>query len=140
MHPKLFFIIIVTICIVACKSKTNQIVNHEREGKWVTIDTLDYVYTTKGSYKNGNQVGTWKHFYNGKITRKDKFKKNKCLTRFYHPNGTIIKKGYSKTDSNDTLIHWYYSGKWRYYDPQGKPTQTLIFDKGKLIDSIIQKK
>lgn len=57
MPRKLLFSVVIISCLLSCKSKTNQMVNHQREGKWITIDTLDEIYTIKGRYRNGNEVG-----------------------------------------------------------------------------------
>jgi antitoxin component YwqK of YwqJK toxin-antitoxin module len=119
-HPKLLYTILILIAIISCKSKTNQMVNHQREGKWITTDTLDSVYVTKGKYHNGTETGTWNYFYNKRLVQKEKYHKNSCTTTFYYPNGKIMKKGNTKSDSNPDGDHWYYFGKWYFYDKTGK--------------------
>ncbi|WP_281322206.1 hypothetical protein [Flavobacterium aestivum] len=135
-YLKLIFLIFL-LFFLGCKTKTNQIVNHQREGKWITVDTLDYVYITKGKYKKGKEKGTWKYLYNGKVVRKERYKNGICHAYFYYPNGKIMKRGYTKLDSNDTVNHWYYYGKWYCYNKNGILTTIKTYEKGKIIDSLI---
>ena len=130
-------ILIVIISFSSCKTQINQTKNNLQEGKWVTVDTLDFPYVSKGKYHKGKPKGTWVYIYNGKLDRKEKYKKTKCLTIFYHPNGKIMRKGYTEFDNNQGKTHWYYSGKWCYFDKNGLQTRTNIYKKGKIIDSII---
>jgi antitoxin component YwqK of YwqJK toxin-antitoxin module len=140
---KLNRIILITSALIlitsiwSCKTKINQTKNNLQVGKWITTDTLDYLYITKGRYRKGKPKGTWVYIYNGKIDRKEKYRKGKCLTTFYHKNGKILRKGYTKLDENKEESHWYYSGKWNYFDENGQPTRTNFYEKGKLIDSIV---
>lgn len=120
MFRKISFTFIVVTCIIACKSKTNQIINHKKEGKWITIDTLDYIYITKGKYQKGNEIGTWRQYCNGKLVKKEKYHKSTSNIKFYHPNGKIMKKGHTKSDHNAIEDHWYYYGKWYFYNTKGK--------------------
>jgi hypothetical protein len=46
-YRKLLFTITIIISIISCKTKINQMVNHQREGKWITTDTLDSIKTYK---------------------------------------------------------------------------------------------
>lgn len=118
-HSK-FLLIIILISFHGCNSKINQIINNQREGKWITHDTLDFIYTTKGKYNKGTEIGTWKHFYKGKIVRKEKYIKSMCKTIIYHPNGKIMKKGYTKLESGEKEDHWYYFGDWYFYNTKGQ--------------------
>lgn len=117
---KFIFTIFILISLLSCKPKINQTVNNFPEGKWITTDTLDFIYTTKGKYRKGIEVGIWKSFNNGKLVKKEKFKKNLCKTTFYFPNGKKQKQGYTKLVLEDSLLHWFYFGKWSFYNRNGK--------------------
>lgn len=117
---KFIFTISVLISLVSCKSRINQTVNNLPEGKWITTDILDFIYTTKGKFRKGIEVGTWKSFKNGKLVKKEKYKKNLCKTTFYFPNGEKQKQGYTKLVMEDSLLHWFYFGKWHFYNQNGK--------------------
>ncbi len=120
IYRKYIYIIFVAIGIIGCKTRINQMVNHQRECRWKTTDTLDFVYISKGKYSKGKEIGTWKYFYNGKLVRKEKYHYAICNMTFYHPNGKIMKQGKSKTESNSETSHWYYYGKWHFYNTKGK--------------------
>ena len=136
----LTIILLAILSFHSCKSKINQVKNNLQEGMWITVDTFDYPYVSKGKYKKGIQTGSWKYFYNGKLDRKERYNKNKCLTRFYHPNGKVKQKEFTKLDDINNNAHWYYLGAWKYYDETGKLTHINIFENGKIMDTIIKSK
>lgn len=119
MLQRFLFSVVIIISLVSCKSKTNQMVNHHREGKWITVDTLDEIYTIKGRYRKGNEVGTWKHYRKGKLVKKEKYHTNSSRLTFYYPNGKIMKKGHTQLDHNEKEDHWYYIGDWYFYNQNG---------------------
>ncbi|HEX9152048.1 MAG TPA: hypothetical protein VF842_08195 [Flavobacterium sp.] len=138
MTHRLLFLNIVVICLLffSCKTKINQIENNEKEGKWITIDTMDHIYEIRGKYHKGIEKGTWHFFYNGKMVRKEKYKKDVCNTRCYYPNGKLNKKGYTKIESNKNGDHWYYFGNWHYYDEKGRLLSIKTYEKGEIINSL----
>ena len=136
-YLKFLFTIIAIISILGCKSKSNQMINHLREGRWITIDTLDVIYTIKGRYKKGIEIGAWRHFSNDRIVRKEKYSKNGiCKIIFYHPNGKIMKKGNTKMENTTNETHWYYFGKWRFYNTKGGLDSVSVYKKENFTDSL----
>lgn len=135
MYHKFLFTFILVMCILSCKSKINQTVDNQPEGKWITVDTLEFIYVSKGKYHKGMEVGSWKHFYNGKMVRKEKYRKGICKTIFYYPNGKIMKKGNTKIERTTKEDHWYYFGKWYFYDTNGKLDSIKTYKKENLSDS-----
>jgi hypothetical protein len=119
MLQRFLFSVVVVISLISCRSKTNQMVNHNREGKWITVDTLDEIYTIKGRYRKGNEVGTWKHYRKGILVKKEKYHTNSSRLTFYYPNGKIMKKGHTQLDQNEKEDHWYYIGDWYFYNQNG---------------------
>ncbi|WP_309609543.1 hypothetical protein [Flavobacterium sp.] len=141
MTNQLFYLILIpylVLSIQSCKTKINEVKNNIQVGKWVTIDTFDYPYISKGKYYKGKQTGSWKYIYNGKLDRKENYKNDKCLTKFYYPNRKLKQKGYTKLDNIENNAHWYYSGNWKYYNERGKLVKINIFENGKIVDSIIK--
>lgn len=51
-----------------------------------------------------------------------------------------MEKGKSKVDMENEGWHWYYFGKWKYYNEQGQLLKIHIYENGKMVDSIIYKK
>ena len=86
------------------------------------------------TYKNGVKNGIQRGYYFGvnKIEYEGFIKNGEIHGPFkrYHSNGALIQEG--------KFIKGYYSGKWNYYDEDGKLTMTKLYTKknGKLIDSI----
>ena len=137
----LYSIVILLISILfflGCKTKINQVKNNLPEGKWVMIDTLEHenIYITKGKFHKGKEIGTWKYTYNGKLDRKEKYKNGQCFTKFYYPNGKLMKKGYTQFEDNVKEAHWFYTGDWNYFNENGQLVSIKTFDKGKMLQTL----
>ena len=103
-------------------------------GKWIEEYTLDTIrYQSIGRYKEGEPVKKWKYYANGKIIKKEIYKKENCKVRFYHPNGALQAKGITKLIEKGKDIHWFYSGQWEYFDTKKDLIITRLYDKGELI-------
>jgi antitoxin component YwqK of YwqJK toxin-antitoxin module len=50
--------------------------------------------------------------------------------KFYYPNGKVSSKGHTQMDIMAKDVHWYYSGRWMYYNEHGRLTATKTFEKG----------
>lgn len=129
-------LLISILFFLGCKTKINQVKNNLPEGKWVMIDTLEYPYITKGKYHKGKEIGTWKYTYNGKLDRKEKYKNGQCFTKFYYPNGKLMKKGYTQFDDNEKEAHWFYTGDWDFFNDKGQLVSVKTFDKGQMIKTL----
>ncbi len=136
--------------LISCKSEVNQSQTIKKNvqlktGKWIEEDDYpNQKYVSIGKYKKGEKVGVWKVYLNGKIYQKDRFKDSLTYTKFYYPNGKILKKGVSKTIKDSKSIFWYYEGKWKFYDENGKLEYIKIYhrdsNKNDSIDCKSQKK
>ena len=109
MNIRLYSLLIVLFTMFSfesCKTKTNQVKNNLKEGAWITVDTFDYPYISKGKYHKGKQTGSWKYVYNGKLDRKEKYKKNKCCVK------GILQSAAGKTAG---LKNWPLCGRKQAY-------------------------
>lgn len=138
MFKTIVFLIAILTVTAACKSKpTNQMIHNKREGLWIeSFENEAIVYSSKGKYKNSDEIKTWCFFENKKLVRKATYKKDYCLKIFYYSNGKIESKGKTKTDSSDNQLHWYYDGIWKFYDSNGYLIETKTYNQGQLISSI----
>ena len=124
----LFFLI-----LISCKSEVNKYQTIKKNvqlktGKWIEEDDdPEQKYVSVGKYKMGEKVGKWKVYLNGKIYQKDRFKDSLTHTKFYYPDGKILKKGVSKTIKDHKSIFWYFHGKWKFYDENGKVEYIKIY-------------
>ena len=129
LSPFLLFTIL--LGIAGCK--TNQF-NPEgkRHGRWVFTDTLGtHIYKYGGRFRNGIERGTWKYYFDDKLSRKEKYRKDISHNTFFYPNGKIMSQGKAQLDVSETEIHWYYFGDWQYFDENGKLTVVKTYEKGK---------
>ncbi len=124
-------ILFILFCLVQ-SCKINQTVHHEKVGRWVFKTELDNNNRTTvcGSYNNnGWQKGTWRYRQNGKLYKKEQYKKGIATVTFYHSNGKIAEKGHTKIDTINGL-HYYYFSSWFIYDDEENLTQVKHYDKG----------
>ncbi|MDI9308629.1 MAG: hypothetical protein QM535_00325 [Limnohabitans sp.] len=139
-YPFILIAILGLLLILSCSEKINQRINKKKEGKWVQIDTIGTkTYKVVGFYKNNIETKTWRYYLDNKIEKKEKYKNNVCFVRYYYPDGKLMKKGQTKSELEDNLVHWYYFGKWYHYDSNKKLTRINVYEKGKVIDSTIIK-
>ena len=128
-----FLILILLLSYSSCK--TNRIINNERHGKWIDLDTIGSVfYKSVGRYKNGLEKGTHRQFSNKKLHRKEKYKNGICQTTYYYPNGKIMSEGNTELEITEKEMHWFYQGDWRFYDENGSLLGINTYEKGELIN------
>ena len=89
--------------------------NKKRQGLWIETYAVDSAnHKSIGTYKNDDPIKKWRYFLNGKLIKKERYRKNYCSTKFFHENGKRRAKGITRLDQNGKEIHWYYSGTWNY--------------------------
>ena len=121
--------------LTGCKIKPiNQKINKKREGHWIEKYNQDSLeYKSIGKYKKGEPVKKWRYLVNNAIIKKEIYKRDICFTTFYHKNGKIQSKGKTKFVENKLEMHWFYLGKWKFFDENGKVILIKKYDEGKLI-------
>lgn len=106
----------------------------QRTGRWVTYeDSSKTIRSFKGKYRKGNPVGTCHYYYNNHIEKIEKNRHRKIKTTFYYPNGIINSKGIAKLDNSDSSLHYYFYGRWKYFDEKGKLMKCIYYKKGQII-------
>ena len=138
-------ILFICICIVfstlSCsvvKRTPNQYnKNHQAHGRFIYYyDRAEGIVHSSGRYNKGIPVGRWMTYHeNGnRYIRTWHFKNRAREVRFY-PSGKLEKKGWSKLILNDPAnIRYYWDGKWKLYDENGKLFRVLLFSEGRVID------
>jgi antitoxin component YwqK of YwqJK toxin-antitoxin module len=125
------FVLIISILFLSCNAKINQTKQGKEHGKWIIKSDNDL---WKGRYRDGAEIGTWKSFTNGRLYKKERFRKNASYIVFYYSNGKIKSCGKANMISNEQEIHWFYNGKWNYYNENGELIETKVYDKGVLME------
>jgi hypothetical protein len=126
------------LACIGCKSTPiNQKINKEREGLWVEQYELDSMkYKSVGKYKNGNPIKKWLYYTNNTISKKEIYKKNRCITTYYNTNGTIQSKGKTKLTVTGPEMHWFYYGDWKYYDENENLISIRKYENGEFVTEI----
>ena len=134
MKKYFLFILCCNLVLASCISKlTNQTINKKREGLWIEKNSLDSSnYKSVGHYKNDDPIKKWHYYLDGKIIKKEKYKKSYCKTKRYHENGKLQSKGKTVLDTSGKYAHWYYNEEWKFYDDNGKLQSRRMYQEGEL--------
>ena len=110
----------------------------QRTGKWIVyLDSAKTKKSTEGRYRKGNPVGKFYYYTMEGILERREISRFKVLkTTLYYPDKTIRFKGKARIDNETDKIHYYFFGKWKYYDEQGKLLKYCYYEKGKLIKTV----
>lgn len=129
-----YYLIPLLLILILSSCKVNQRKNGEKTGRWIYKDTIMGILSeSRGRYKNGFEVGTWKDYSSNRLLSKKKYKDSICYTTEYHSNGKIRAIGVSKMIADSTNIHWFLSGEWKFYDNDGILLGTKTYEKGEPI-------
>jgi antitoxin component YwqK of YwqJK toxin-antitoxin module len=130
-----FITFLLLLLLISCKTAPiNQKANKQRVGLWIEQCEIDTTtYKSIGKYKNGEPIKKWRYYINNSIYKKETYRKNKCVTTNYHPNGNIESKGKTNQITTDSKTHWFYFGDWNYYDENGKLISIKKYDKGEFV-------
>ena len=135
---KIFIILSLTLSLIGCKTAPiNQKENKKRVGLWIEEYSIDSTkYKSVGKYKNGDPAKKWLYYTNNRITKKEIYRKNKCIITNYNANGTIESQGKTKLVVTGPETHWFYYGDWKYYDENGNLISTKKYENGEFISEI----
>jgi len=135
----LILVFLFSFCHSGFSQKLNRVNKHgERTGKWITYnDSAKTKKSIEGKYRKGNPKGTF-YFYtmDGVLERKEKTRFKVLKTTLYYPNQIIRFKGQARIDNEVDRIHYYFFGKWKYFDENGNFLKYCYYEKGKLIRTV----
>lgn len=96
--------------------------NGKRKGHWCTYwDDDKRVPMSKARYKNGREVGVSKEYHiNGTIRLKFRYHKNRLRVKYYDENRRLEQKGWAILEYNEADSHYYWQGKWKFYNANRK--------------------
>jgi hypothetical protein len=128
----LLLLLLYTSCVIHSQpNKLNK--NLQRKGKWLTYDdSLRTIKSFEGRFRNGKSVGKSIYYFNGKIDRIEKKRFRKLKTTLYYADGKIKAKGNARLINGDSLMHYFFYGKWKYFDENGKLFKYVYFDNGQI--------
>lgn len=117
------------------KRKVNRYKNGLREGLWITyVDSANKKIESKGKFKVGREKGKWKYYSeDGVLRRKEVFRKEEIFITYYYDNGKKESCGMALIKLDANLLHFYWTGDWKYYDRIGKLKRIATFKNGEEI-------
>ncbi len=133
-----FTLLILLICIFSSPDINAQnsrpekgLSDRARNGKYVEYWDKDSTQiNARGHFCAGAPCKTWKYF-NSDGTRRRKVKYGDRLKiKYYSASGKLNKKGFAMLDINSKEIHFYWHGKWKYYNERRKLYRVAIFKYG----------
>ncbi len=107
-----------------------------RQGKWIYASVQDPKrLESKGSFKNDRPGGKWKYYDSEEnLLRKEKYKhkngETRIKTTFYYPGRSVEKEGWAQVEYTEIQAHYYWVGKWNYYNEAGELIAIKYFTKG----------
>jgi antitoxin component YwqK of YwqJK toxin-antitoxin module len=134
----IFIALCLTLSFIGCKTAPiNQKENKKRIGLWIEEYSIDSTkYKSVGKYKNGDPAKKWLYYTNNRISKKEVYRKNKCITTFYYANGKVQSKGKTKLVVTGTQMHWFYYDNWKYFDENENLISTKKYENGEFISEI----
>jgi len=114
--------------------------NGKPHGKWVYL--INNKPQSYGRYRDGAPVGTWLIFNtDGSKCVKKRYFRYKIREKWYHKNGNIEAKGWSKLVLDDPVeINYFWEGKWKFFDEKGRLEKISMYVKGEESKILKQKK
>ena len=87
---------------------------------------------SRAFYKNGYESRVSKEYHqNGKMRLKFRYYKNNRLrVKFYNEERVLEAKGWAVMEYNKEDSHFYYQGKWKYFDDKRKLVRTGWYKNG----------
>lgn len=93
-------------------------------------DSDSTILNARGHYCYGIPCKTWRYYHqNGKRRMKVKYG-NRLKIKYYRESGRLEKKGYARLDLNEKDIHFFWHGRWKYYDDKRKLYRIAIYREG----------
>jgi antitoxin component YwqK of YwqJK toxin-antitoxin module len=110
--------------------------NGKRTGLWVNYwDEEEKIPMSKNHFKDDRETGVCKDYHNnGKLRLKFRYYKNRTRVKYYDEDRQIEQKGWSIMEFTKDDIHYYWHGKWKFYNQDRKLIRKSIFKDGVLIE------
>lgn len=109
--------------------------NGKRKGLWISYwDDEEKIPMSVATYKDGYEVGVSKEYHqNGNLRLKFRYNINRIRVKYYDEERKLEQKGWSVIEYNEVDTHYYWHGKWKFYDKKGKLERIGTYEKGEEI-------
>ncbi len=115
------------------KRKTNRFnEDGKRQGLWIHWwDEENNIKMSVARYKEGRECGASKEYHqNGNLRLKMRYYRNRVRVKYFYENGKLEQKGWAVLDYNPEDTHYYWHGKWKFYDESRKWVESAIYING----------
>ena len=111
--------------------------NGKPKGLWITYwDETEKIPMSVASYKNGYEAGVSKEYHqNGNLRLKFRYHKSRMRVKYYDENRKLERKGWSVIEYNEADTHYYWHGKWKFYNKKGKLDMVAWYQNGKEVSA-----
>lgn len=109
--------------------------NGKRHGRWIEYyDNNSTVVSSNIKYRHGYEDGICRFYHpNGELRLKWRYYKKRIRAKYYYESGKLEQKGWSKIEYGGEDTHYYWHGKWKFYDENKKLVRTANYKNGKAL-------
>ena len=109
----------------------------KRKGLWIEYWSEDKkIPMSKVWFKNDKEYKSKEYHPNGKMRLKMKWYAERIKIKYYDLNRKIEQKGWAIFDRNKKDIHFYWHGKWKYYNDRRKLIKVCLYQNGEMTEKI----
>ena len=103
-----------------------------RTGKWITYwDEEEKIPMSKARFERGREVGVSKEYHaNGNLRLKFRYQRDRIRVKYYSQDRKLEQKGWSVIEYNVNDTHYYWHGKWKFYDTDRKLQRVSHYSNG----------
>jgi antitoxin component YwqK of YwqJK toxin-antitoxin module len=128
-----YFLVIVLIAITpACrKHQINRFdADQRKQGLWHEHSQLGTLMAY-GEYRDGQEHGKWVHLDpEGRTWVTYRYGTKKIRVKYYYASGKLERKGWARMEQEPQGPHFYWHGRWVYFDPEGGRDTTIQYRYG----------
>ena len=109
-----------------------------RVGKWISYwDEGNNIVMSMAIYKDGRETGVSKEYHmNGKLRLKFRYQKNRIRVKYYDESRRLEQKGWAVMKFEEKDLHYYWHGKWKFYDSNRKLNRLSLYEFGEEIGTV----
>ncbi len=111
-----------------------------KTGKWITYwDDDKKIPMSKAKFEHGRETGVSKEYHqNGQIRMKFRHYKNRIRVKYYNKDGQLEQKGWARMDYSENDVHFYWHGKWKFFDDNRKMIKVSYYENGEEVVTAIR--
>lgn len=102
-----------------------------RQGMWKTYwDDAGSIPMSKAWFKDDKEYMSKEYHCNGRMRLKMKWYDERIKVKYYDTLRVLEQKGWARYESSSKEIHYYWHGKWKYFENKRKQARTTQYRNG----------